>query len=92
MSPDKLESLLDPIKNGFLTFLEAKAQINTSLLAKQTPFDDNNIIVRESISVLAPSSTPLGGKILFPTAKPEARLDLAENRPRKSGCPHQTDD
>jgi hypothetical protein len=59
--------------------LEAKAQINTSLLAKQTPFDDNNILVTESISVLSPSGTPLGGKILFPNARPEARLDLAEN-------------
>ncbi len=91
MSPDKL----DPIKHGFLkTFLAARAPINTSLLEKKIPFDDNNIIVTESISVLSPSDTPLDGKILFPDTKPppsdatleirmyklEDRMDHMENR------------
>jgi hypothetical protein len=59
---------------------KAQAQIKTPLLEKKISFDDNNILVTDSISVLSPSDTPLTGKILFPHAKPEALLDIAESR------------
>ena len=70
-------------RNSPLKFSGSPSVNNNPNLNKALPLEVNNILVKEFSSfpgVLSPSDSPLGGKILFPDAKPHPSVDHIENR------------